>query len=52
MKTKFFTAVLFSIALMAGTTSIFTQGKMMKNEKMNNKMVMVGGAEMYPTKNY
>ncbi|MGO3182197.1 MAG: fasciclin domain-containing protein [Aequorivita sp.] len=47
MKTKFFTAVLFSMALVAGTTSTFAQSKMMKNEKT----VMVGGAEMYPTKN-
>ena len=47
MKTKFFTAVLFSIALVAGTTSTFAQSKMMKNEKT----VMVGGAEMYPSKN-
>ncbi len=47
MKTKFFTAVLFSMALVAGTTSTFAQSKMMKNEKT----VMVGGAEMYPSKN-
>ena len=47
MKTKFFTAVLFSIALVAGTTSTFAQSKMMNNEKT----VMVGGAEMYPSKN-
>lgn len=46
MKTKIFTAVLFSMALAAGTTSTFAQGKM-KNEKT----VMVGGAEMYPSKN-
>lgn len=47
MKTKFFTAVLFSIALVAGTTTTFAQSKMLKNEKT----VMVGGAEMYPSKN-
>ena len=47
MKSKFFTAVLFSIVLVAGTTSNFAQSKMMKNEKT----VMVGGAEMYPSKN-
>jgi uncharacterized surface protein with fasciclin (FAS1) repeats len=47
MKSKFFTAVLFSMAIMAGTTSTFAQKKMMKNEKT----VMVGGAEMYPSKN-
>lgn len=47
MKTKFFTAALFAIALVAGTTSSFAQSKMMKNEKT----VMVGGAEMYPSKN-
>ncbi|WP_026449789.1 fasciclin domain-containing protein [Aequorivita capsosiphonis] len=47
MKTKFLTAALFSIALVAGTTSTFAQSKMMKNEKT----VMVGGAEMYPSKN-
>lgn len=47
MKSKFITAALFSLAIMAGTTSIFAQDKMMKNEKT----VMVGGAEMYPSKN-
>lgn len=47
MKTQFFTAVLFSFALVAGTTSTFAQSKMMKNEKT----VLVGGAEMYPSKN-
>lgn len=51
MKTKFFTTALFSIALMAGTTTSFAQSKMMKNNKMNEQTVMVGGAEMYPTKN-
>lgn len=51
MKTKFFTAVLFSMALVAGTTSTLAQGKMMKSEKMNEKTVMVGGAAMYPSKN-
>jgi uncharacterized surface protein with fasciclin (FAS1) repeats len=47
MKIKFFTAAVFAIALVAGTTSSFAQSKMMKNEKT----VMVGGAEMYPSKN-
>lgn len=47
MKSKIFTAALFSIALLAGTSSIFAQGKMMSDEKT----VMVGGAEMYPNKN-
>lgn len=47
MKIKFFTAAVFAIALVAGTTSSFAQSKMMKNEKK----VMVGGAEMYPSKN-
>lgn len=47
MKSKLITAALFSLAIMAGTTSIFAQDKMMKNEKT----VMVGGAEMYPSKN-
>jgi len=46
MKSKLITAALFSIALVAGTTSIIAQDKMMKNEKT----VMVGGAEMYPSK--
>ncbi|PHR12290.1 MAG: beta-Ig-H3/fasciclin [Aequorivita sp.] len=46
MKSKLITAVLFSIALVAGTTSIIAQDKMMKDEKI----VMVGGAEMYPSK--
>ncbi len=47
MKSKLITAALFSFAIMAGTSSIFAQDKMMKNEKT----VMVGGAEMYPSKN-
>lgn len=47
MKSKIFTAALFSIALLAGTSSIFAQGKMMSDEKT----IMVGGAEMYPSKN-
>lgn len=47
MKSKLITAALFSMALLAGTSSIFAQDKMMKNEKT----VMVGGAEMYPSKN-
>lgn len=51
MKSKLFTAALFSIALLAGTSSIFAQGKMMKDDKMKEKTVMVGGAAMYPTKN-
>lgn len=45
MKTKFFTAAVFAMALLAGTTSNFAQNKM-----MNEKTVMVGGAEMYPSK--
>lgn len=51
MKSKLFTAALFSMALMAGTSSIFAQGKMMKNDNMKEKTVMVGGAAMYPSKN-
>ncbi len=47
MKSKLITAALFSIALVAGTSSIFAQDKMMKDEKT----VMVGGAAMYPSKN-
>ncbi len=47
MKSKLITAALFSIALVAGTSSIFAQSKMMNDEKT----VMVGGAEMYPSKN-
>ncbi len=47
MKSKFFTAALFSIALVVGSSSVFAQDKMMKNEKT----VMVGGAAMYPSKN-
>lgn len=47
MKSKIFTAALFSIALLAGSTTIFAQSKMMNDEKT----VMVGGAEMYPSKN-
>ncbi len=47
MKSRLITATLFSIALVAGTSSIFAQDKMMKNEKT----VMVGGAAMYPSKN-
>ena len=46
MKSRFITATLFSIALMAGTSSIFAQDKMMKEETK-----MVGGAAMYPSKN-
>lgn len=51
MKSKLITAALFSIALVAGTSSIFAQGDMMKNDKMKENTVMVGGAEMYPSKN-
>ncbi len=47
MKSKTFTAAVFSIALMAGTTSIFAQSKMTNEEKT----VRVGGAAMYPSKN-
>ena len=47
MKTRIITATVFAIALVAGTTSSFAQSKMMSNEKT----VMVGGAEMYPSKN-
>lgn len=47
MKSRFITAALFSIALVAGTSSSFAQDKMMKDEKT----VMVGGAAMYPGKN-
>lgn len=51
MKSKLITAALFSIALVAGSLSIFAQGDMMKNDKMKENTVMVGGAEMYPSKN-
>lgn len=47
MKSKLITAALFSISLVAGTSSIFAQSKMMNDEKT----VMVGGAAMYPSKN-
>lgn len=47
MKSRFITAALFSMALVAGTLSSFAQDKMMKDEKT----VMVGGAAMYPGKN-
>ncbi|MRT17421.1 fasciclin domain-containing protein [Vitellibacter sp. q18] len=47
MKSTLFTAVLFSVALTAGTVSNYAQGKMDKDEKT----VMVGGAVMYPSKN-
>ncbi len=47
MKSKLFTAVVFSVALTAGTVSSYAQGKMDKDEKT----VMVGGAAMYPSKN-
>ncbi len=47
MKSKLITAALFSIAIVAGTSSIFAQNKMMEDEKT----VMVGGAAMYPSKN-
>ncbi|MDC8000883.1 fasciclin domain-containing protein [Aequorivita todarodis] len=47
MKSKLITAALFAIALVAGTSSIFAQSKMMNDEKT----VMVGGAAMYPSKN-
>merc|ERR1711977_606249 len=44
------TAVLV-MALIAGTSTSFAQDKMMKDKKMKEKTVMVGGAAMYPTKN-
>jgi uncharacterized surface protein with fasciclin (FAS1) repeats len=47
MKSRFITAALFSMAIVAGTSSSFAQDKMMKDEKT----VMVGGAAMYPGKN-
>lgn len=47
---KTVTAVLV-MALIAGTSTSFAQDKMMKDKKMKEKTVMVGGAEMYPTKN-
>lgn len=50
MRIKFFTAALFVMTIMAGTTSAFAQGKMTKGNN-TEKTVMVGGAEMYPTKN-
>lgn len=46
MKTKFFTAVVFSMAMIAGTVTLSAQGKMKKEQT-----VMVGGAAMYPSKN-
>lgn len=47
MRLRIFRAVLFSIAIITGTSSLVAQGKMMKKEKT----VMVGGAAMYPSKN-
>lgn len=46
MKSKFITAALVSIAFAVGSSSVFAQDKMMKDEKT----VMVGGAAMYPSK--
>ena len=46
MKSKFITAALVSIAFVVGSSSVFPQDKMMKDEKT----VMVGGAAMYPSK--
>lgn len=46
MKSRFFTAVVFSIAMLTGTATLFAQGKMKKENT-----VMVGGAAMYPSKN-
>jgi uncharacterized surface protein with fasciclin (FAS1) repeats len=43
--------ILFTTAIMISMGS-FSQDKMMKHDhKMNEKSVMVGGAEMYPSKN-
>tara|TARA_R100001369_G_scaffold61746_4_gene88636 strand:- start:2118 stop:2708 length:591 start_codon:yes stop_codon:yes gene_type:complete len=49
-KFKTVTTVLV-MALIAGTSTSFAQDKMMKDKKMKEKTVMVGGAEMYPSKN-
>lgn len=46
MKSKIFTAIVFSIAMMTGVAT-YAQSKMSKSEKT----VMVGGAAMYPSKN-
>ncbi|WP_339697554.1 fasciclin domain-containing protein [uncultured Marixanthomonas sp.] len=49
---KFKTVVaVLTMALIAGTSTSFAQDKMMKDKKMKEKTVMVGGAEMYPSKN-
>lgn len=47
MRSKFFKTLLFSFAILAGTSSIFAQNKMKNDENS----VMVGGAAMYPSKN-
>jgi len=60
-KTRIITTALFTIALIAGTSSAFAQDDMMddsskkemsmKKKMMDEKTVMVGGAAMYPSKN-
>jgi len=46
MKSRTLTAIVFTIAMIAGTATMFAQGKMNKKQT-----VMVGGAAMYPSKN-
>lgn len=46
MKSKFLSAVVLSVVVLAGTMTSCGQAKM-----NSEKTVMVGGAEMYPTKN-
>lgn len=51
MKTFKTTHTVLAMILIAGTATSYGQDKMMKDKKMKEKTVMVGGAEMYPTKN-
>ncbi len=51
MKTlKLLKATLFTLAVITSISG-FSQDKMKKGKMMNEKTVMVGGAEMYPSKN-
>jgi len=51
MKTlKLLKATLFALAVITSISG-FSQDKMKKGKMMNEKTVMVGGAEMYPSKN-
>jgi len=46
MKSRIITAIVFSVVMIAGSASMFAQGKMKKENT-----IMVGGAAMYPSKN-